>query len=214
VQRFDLVFYNEASGCETFDPVNLVQGKVEDLFSAQLRDFSRQLTSLSLQYAVVGKELFWPVNTAENTQLPFWPNLTTFRLEYRGTSPSGERYFEIGPIEEVEDGGAVRPLREIRHPRYRAKAAVELIRELYISAGRAAQRMPRLQCMDLKCFSSLVSHGFVYEVKGKAATATWTDPAAYVPDEGVVNVWRDAAFQHTGVESGLEVKLIDRTDTI
>ncbi|KAF4219271.1 hypothetical protein CNMCM5878_003575 [Aspergillus fumigatiaffinis] len=214
VQRFDLVFYNETSGCETFDLIDLVQGKVEDLLSAQLRDFSQQLTSLSLQYAVIGKELFWPVNTAENTQLPFWPNLTTFRLEYRGTSPSGERYFEIGPIEEVEDGGAVRPLREIRHPRYRAKAAVELIRELYISAGRAAQRMPRLQCMDLKCFSSLVSHGFVYEVKGKAATATWTDPAAYVPDEGVVNVWRDAAFQHTGVESSLEVELIDRTGAI
>jgi hypothetical protein len=68
--------------------------------------------------------------------------------------------------------------------------------------------------MDLKCLSSLVSNGFVYEVKGKAATATWTDPAAYVPEEGVVNVWRDAAFQHTGVESSLEVKLIDRTGAI
>jgi hypothetical protein len=54
----DLVFYNEASGCETFDPIDLVQGKVEDLLSAQLRDFSQQLTSLFLQYAVIGKELF------------------------------------------------------------------------------------------------------------------------------------------------------------
>ncbi|PKX95425.1 uncharacterized protein P174DRAFT_419363 [Aspergillus novofumigatus IBT 16806] len=215
VQRLDLVFYNEAPGCETFDPVDLVQGKVEDLLSAQLRGFSQQLTSLSLQYAVVGKELFWPVNTDENRQLPFWPNLTTFRLEYRDTSPSGEWHFETGRIEEVEDAGAVRPLREmIRHPRYRAKAAVERIQEFYISAGRAAQRMPRLQCMDLKCFSPLVSHGFVYEVKGKAATAAWTDPAAYAPAEGVLNVWRDAAFQHTGVESSLEVELIDRTGAI
>lgn len=186
---------------------------MDDLFSAQLRGFSQQLTSLSLQYAVVGKELFWPATTDENSRLPFWPNLTTFRLEYRDTSPSGEWYFEIGPIEEVEEGGAVRPLRQNRYPRYRAKGSVGLLQEFYISAGRAAQRMPRLQCMDLKCFAPLVSHGFVYEVKGKAATAIWTAPAEYAPEECVVNVWRDAAFQHTGEESSLEVELIDRTDT-
>ncbi|GFF89698.1 hypothetical protein IFM47457_08237 [Aspergillus lentulus] len=203
VQRFDLVFYNEAPGCEVFDPIDLVRGRMDDLFSAQLRGFSQQLTSLSLQYAVVGKELFWPATTDENSRLPFWPNLTTFRLEYRDTSPSGEWYFEIGPIEEVEEGGAVRPLRQNWYPRYRAKGSVGLLQEFYISAGRAAQRMPRLQCMDLKCFAPL----------GKAATAIWTAPAEYAPEECVVNVWRDAAFQHTGEESSLEVELIDRTDT-
>jgi hypothetical protein len=212
VQRFDLIFFTEESGNETLEPINLVQGKMEDLFSAQLRNFSGQLTSLCLQYAVVGKDLFWPVNDDGNAQAPFWPNLTIFRLEYRETSPSGQRYFEIEPIEDIEDGRALRPLRENWHSRYRAKASMELLQELYISAGRAAQHMPRLQCMDLKCVFTLVSHGFMYEVNEKAATATWTDPAAYAPEECVLQVWRDAAFEHTGVESSLEVKLIDRAD--
>ncbi|GIJ89545.1 hypothetical protein Asppvi_008487 [Aspergillus pseudoviridinutans] len=223
VQSFDLVFYNDATG-ETFEPTNLVQGKLEDLFSARLRDFSQQLTSLSLQYAVVGKELFWPVNADENTQHPYWPNLTIFRLNFEPRSPSGEWYFERDPNEDVGDDEREEipllsvffrsPSQDQRARFLRSKASAKLIQEFYISAGTAAQRMPRLQYMVLKCYSGLITHEFQYQVEEKVATATWTDLAGYAPEECVVQVWRDAAFEHTGVESSLEVKLIGRwTDT-
>jgi hypothetical protein len=217
VQRFDLVFYNETPQNEASQPVDLVEGKIEDLFSAQLRNFSQQLTSLSLD-AVIGKELFWPVNDHGNTQLPYWPNLTRFRLSYGGTSPSGEWYFERDPDEDVNIilPHYLQQLPEDQRPRhFRSKAIVKLIHEFYISAGRAAQRMPRLEYMRLRCFFALTHHEFEYEVKGNAATATWTDlaPAGYAPDECIVQVWRDAAFKHTGIASSLEVKLIGRTGT-
>jgi hypothetical protein len=86
---------------------------------------------------------------------------------------------------------------------------VKLIQELYISAGRAAQRTPRLQYMNLTCHFGLIDYSFDYQVKEKVATATWTDLslAGYAPNECIVQVWRDAAFQHTGIASSLEVKL-------
>ncbi|GIK07117.1 hypothetical protein Aspvir_002772 [Aspergillus viridinutans] len=224
VRRFNLVFYNEAPRNEAFQPINLVEGKIEDLFSAQLRAFSQQLTSLSLDSAVIGKELFWPVNDDGNPQLPYWPNLTILSLDYQPTSPSGEWYFERDPNEdlgfEVDEREEtllpdyLQPAPEDQRPRFlRSKASVKLIQEFYISAGRAAQRMPRLQYMDLKCSPGLISHQFEYQVEEKGATATWTDLAGYAPEECVVQAWRDAAFEHTGMESSLEVKLVGRTGT-
>ncbi|KAF7131456.1 hypothetical protein CNMCM5793_004681 [Aspergillus hiratsukae] len=222
VQRFDLKFYSEAPRNEAFQPVDLVEGKIEDLFSARLRDFSQQLTIFSLNHAVIGKELFWPVNDDGNTQFPYWPNLTIFRVSFRGTSPSGEWYFERDPNEDVGDEveeaeetplpDYLQPPPEDQRERYfRSRASVKLIQEFYISAGKAAQRMPRLQIMNLKCFFGLVSHEFAYEVKENAATATWTDSGGYAPEECVVQVWRDAALQHTGMASSLEVKSNGRT---
>jgi hypothetical protein len=228
VQSYDLVFYNETPRNEAFLPINLVEGKLEDLFSARLRDFSQQLTSLSLSDAVIGKELFWPVNHNRNVQFPYWPRLTMFRLNYRATSPSGEWYFERDPNEDVgeEVDEIERPILPGVLPDYlqpppedrrlqflRSKASAKLIQEFYISAGRAAQRMPRLQYMNLTCHYGLIDHSFDYQVKEKVATATWTDLslAGYAPDESIVQVWRDAAFQHIGITSSLEVKLIGRT---
>ncbi|KAG2026226.1 hypothetical protein GB937_001733 [Aspergillus fischeri] len=230
VQSYDLVFYNETPRNEAFQAIDLVEGKLEDLFNAQLRNFSQQLTSLSLSDAVVGKELFWPVNDDRNVQLPYWPKLTIFRLDYRATSPSGEWYFERDTNEDVgsEVDEAERPILPDVLPDYlqpppgdrrlrflRSKASVKLIQEFYISAGRAAQRMPRLQYMNLTCHFGLIDHSFDYQVKEKVATVTWTDLslAGYAPDECIVQVWRDAAFQHTGIASSLEVKLIGRTVT-
>ncbi|RHZ64675.1 hypothetical protein CDV55_106551 [Aspergillus turcosus] len=187
VQRFDLKFYSEAPRNEALQPIDLVEGKLEDLFSAQLRDFSQQLTIFSLNHAVTGKELFWPVNDDGNTQLPYWPNLTIFRVSFRGTSPSGQWYFERDPNEDVgeESDEAERPLLPDLLPGYlqpppedrrlqslRSKPSVKPIQEFYISAGRAAQRMPRLQYMNLACHFGLINHEFDYQVKEKVATAT------------------------------------------
>jgi hypothetical protein len=49
------------------------------------------LISLSLSDAVVGKELFWPINDDGNVRLPYWPKLTIFRstIEPRALLESG-----------------------------------------------------------------------------------------------------------------------------
>lgn len=203
-----------------------MDGNAEDPLSSRLRDFSQQLTAIHLEDIVVGKELFWPIAPKDDTQLPSWPKLTSFRLQYTITTPSGGWYFERNPAEEGEDadGGGdsdledqysrmqehLRPPLEDRFPQSsRTKVSSELINEFYVSAGRAAQRMPKLKYMHLETSSGQGRHWFQYEVKGKTATATWADMILFQPEERVLEVWRDAARQHTGSESNLEVKLQD-----
>ncbi|KAJ6109960.1 hypothetical protein N7486_002195 [Penicillium sp. IBT 16267x] len=88
---------------------------------------------------------------------------------------------------------------------FRMKASPELMNELYMSSGRAAQRMPRLKFMSIRTSEAHAYHSFEYEVDGTTAKETWDAKSLFTPDEPVLQAWRDAAFQHTGVE--LEVQL-------
>ncbi|KAJ5745918.1 hypothetical protein N7520_011100 [Penicillium odoratum] len=88
---------------------------------------------------------------------------------------------------------------------FRMKASPKLMNELYMSSGRAAQRMPRLKSMSTRTWEDRAYHSFEYEVDGTTAKATWDAKSLFTPDEPVLQAWRDAAFQHTGVE--LEVQL-------
>jgi hypothetical protein len=60
--------------------------------------------------------------------------------------------------------------------------------------------------MQLKCYSNRALHGYEYIVDGKSASATWSDTLFLEPEEKVFRVWRDVAFQHTGVENGIQFR--------
>jgi hypothetical protein len=74
---------------------------IEDPLSAGFRRFSQQLTTVTLNHVTVGRELFWPVNTKDEP--PFWPNLTTFVLEYTMVTPSGKWLFERNPEDDEDE---------------------------------------------------------------------------------------------------------------
>lgn len=59
--------------------------------------------------------------------------------------------------------------------------------------------------MSLRTSEAHAYHSFEYEVDGTTAKATWDAKSMFTPDEQVLQAWRDAAFQHIGVD--LEVKL-------
>ncbi|KAJ5640651.1 hypothetical protein N7528_000276 [Penicillium herquei] len=200
-----------------FAPANVVDGKIEDPLSSSLRDFSQQLTSMRLENIVVAKELFWPINPTDDTKLPTWSNLTHVELGHGITTPSGGWYFERDPEEDEIDPNPEfvhnlpehkMPAREDRRQNsFRVKPSARSLNELYMFAGRAAQRMPRLKSMSIGNKEFGVYLHFKYEVDGTTAKATWDGRSVYTPDDPTLQAWRDAAFQHTGLE--LEVQLIE-----
>jgi hypothetical protein len=117
---------------------------------------------------MIGRELFWPLE-AENTtstSLPYWPNLTKYTLTISGATPAGTWLFEETPLGENDEHYTLPdrwqdlsehlqpPIEDREGNFFRTTAAPELLRDLYVSAGHAAQRMPRLQHMQLKCYSN------------------------------------------------------------
>ncbi|KAJ5706902.1 hypothetical protein N7488_006703 [Penicillium malachiteum] len=100
------------------------------------------------------------------------------------------------------------PAREDRRQNsFRVKPSTKPLNGLYMFAGRAAQRMPRLKSMSIGTEEFGVYLHFKYEVDGTTAKATWDGRNVYTPDEPTLQAWRDAAFQHTRLE--LEVQLIE-----
>lgn len=214
-----------------------------DLLSSSLRDFSQRLVRLSInQSTVVGPELFWPSNSQEDTldvDQPFWPILKAMRVNYAPVTPSGEwllerdpektettdedtddRYYEDRNNEEESYPESVRiPLEARRLRVFRNKVIASHANKFYISAARAALRMPQLRQMVLQTDSSPL-YVLEYEVRGGTSTLTWSnyDPAIdfdidtptkeekdrrlYQPDERVFAAWEKVANRHTG--KGLE----------
>ncbi len=200
-------------------PEHILDGANFDLFSVRLRDLSQQITTIYLR-GMVGRELFWPLKAAgdSETSLPYWPYLTNYTIFLSGTTPAGEWFFEEDPNDEdnepYEPTNSWQRLSERLWPAvedrdrfmFRKKATPALLRDIYVSAGRAAQRMPRLQHMEIKCFSNRALHEFGYIVDGHSASATWTDSIKAELEEEVFRVWRDAVFQHTGVKNAIQFR--------
>ncbi|KAL1870074.1 hypothetical protein Plec18167_007592 [Paecilomyces lecythidis] len=134
---------------------------MEDPISAGLRHLSQQLTTITIT-GLVGKELFWPFDPKEET--PFWPNLKTFYLFYVRVTPSGKWLFERDGEEdedellhEEEPHGSVpdnlfQPEEDQYLDPFRTRASPELMGDFYVSAGHAAQRMPKLSDVIRPCY--------------------------------------------------------------
>ncbi|KAL3451861.1 hypothetical protein BJX65DRAFT_303581 [Aspergillus insuetus] len=219
VRELWLAFGREPPQNERLVPDNILNGRNFDLFSVRLRDISQQLTTLNLT-AVIGRKLFWPLEAEESssTSLPYWPNLTKYTLSLSATTPAGIWTFEENPLEKDDEPYVfeehwhdlpehLRPPFEDRNTIYfRTKATPGLLRDFYVSAGHAAQRMPRLQHMQLRSGTRRAIHDFRYIVDDNSVSATWGDTVSLEPEEDVLQVWRDAAFQHTGVENAIQLR--------
>lgn len=219
VQKFHLHLNYNAPFNPDFPPDDITENH-SDRLSSHIREFSQQLTDIRIDQAVIGSELFWPLSPeAPDVKLPFWPHLVSFIVEFSPVTPSGEWMFERDPDEEddkifSEDSDLegewpeyVRTVREDRPGGYiRSKIVPGVFNELYVSAGRAAKRMPRLEYMSLETRCGLGMHSFTFEVKHGAAKATWDDTHGLYPEDRVLQIWQEVASQRTGL--GLEIKYV------
>ena len=79
------------------EPSRIPRDALYDPFSASLRIFSQNLTSLVLD-GFVDSTLFWP-SSLETSSMPSWPNLRKLIVILNMAAPSGEWYFDGIPGE-------------------------------------------------------------------------------------------------------------------
>jgi hypothetical protein len=221
LEHLDLIYQCHPPRDEKYAPPNLIIVGMfgpEDLFSTDLRILSQQLTTLKLGWLTVGTNLFWPFEAKNDgnssiAQLPHWPRLKFFELEYNPVAPTGKWLFELPCGEQIPEAEGPRipfsdylpeeliplPEDQVLRP-FRAKAVDDLMSDFYEAAGRAATRMPCLENMCLRPVMAFQRHWFEYNVGYGRATVTWGSNPEFLPEERVLGVWREAAMGHTGKE--------------
>ncbi|GAD92251.1 predicted protein [Paecilomyces variotii No. 5] len=219
VKHFKLYFWYDPPEDHTYFPAGIVGVDVEDPLSVSLRHFSQQLTTITLT-GVVGREFFWPFDS--KGQLPFWPNLRDIYLEHKKITPSGQWLFEYNPEDDVNEWEPLAmygedllrsrpdyllpPAEDRNINQFRTKAS-GLMSDFYVSAGHAAQRMPKLKSMVLASGPSgeLWTHRFEYTTDGENSLLYWLDEVPFQPEKRVLQVWREVAREHTGSISNLYI---------
>jgi hypothetical protein len=85
-------------------PSLLLPGEAIDQFSQSLHEFSQleTLSVLDIQEGVISPDLFWPSGN-DDANMPFWPNLTIFRVSVNMMAADGGWYFEQNPHIAPED---------------------------------------------------------------------------------------------------------------
>jgi hypothetical protein len=164
IQEFYFQFDYKPPSDESYSPAIVAKGD-EDMFSSHLRVFSQQLTSLEITRAVLGQDLFWPLNTDKTLKAPFWPRITKVCAEHVPDTPSGEWLFQRVPKDpdDFESDDDVSFDKAPSWPRYvqisaedrksrifRRRIIGNFANELYGSAGLAALQMPKLKDMQLE----------------------------------------------------------------
>ncbi|KXG47504.1 uncharacterized protein PGRI_013740 [Penicillium griseofulvum] len=198
---------------ESFPPAASTVEGTPDPLSWRLREFSQQLKVMGGSQCVLGREFFWPLD-GDTPEPPFWPHLTDVSFEYLPITPCGKWMFEKDEDEENYDSDGlgsyyddmedtdrdwVAP-EDRRCNLFRTKPLHGLFNQHYLSAGKAALRMPKLESMFLD-ISNRPRYQFRYGVKNGVAKATWfneLDSKAFEPDEEVLQIWKQVALEHTG----------------
>ncbi|KAJ6131694.1 hypothetical protein N7471_006909 [Penicillium samsonianum] len=189
---------------ENYPPAaSTVEGNTDPL-SSRLREFSQQLTVMGGNQCVLGKELFWPLND----YIPITPcGKWMFEQDNDAEEPDYDSDGLGSYYDDMDDTDLDWVPPEDRKCRlFRTKFVHELFNQYYLSAGKAALRMPKLDSMLLDV-SHRPQHRFWYQVENEMAKVTWSsedDPKAFEPSEEVLQIWNQVALEHTG--NGLEVE--------
>lgn len=203
VRNLSLQFHYLPPKDQNYPPPNVtVDGT--DPVSSHLRIFSQQLESLYTTQSVVGPELFSPFSPQDDDiNLPFWPNLIDVFVEYPQVTPSGEWLCQREPGEIADDDTEdaydsfgddendypeyVRiPLEDRKRTYFRTRIIAGYVDKLYLSAGQAALRMPKLRQMRLVTNTSRPEYTFEYEVQAGRAKLSWSNEDMSSPREPTI----------------------------
>lgn len=201
-----------------------VEGNPDPL-SSRLHELSQRLYGLHADRGVFGREVFWPLVTQDNAELPSWPELNRMTLSYVPITPGGTRMFEknepeqiltldhhstIDPTiyEEMDDTDIDWvPPGQRRNRWFRRKPNHEMFNEYFLTAGKAALRMPKMIIMKIEVVEGVNMLGFRYEVTDGVAKLTWLcdwDLQAFEISNEVLQIWEKVAYRHTGRDLELE----------
>ncbi|KAL1305538.1 hypothetical protein AAFC00_007148 [Neodothiora populina] len=197
-----------------FSPPVIPKTDGVDSFSASMHAFSQQLESLSIT-AVLSTDFYCPPTTDQEA-LSLWPNLQTLDLHIWSCTPSGEWIIERDPTEPASEENVdpdaeayeglsdwMRPAQipaRMHHPAntFRTSVRPQMMNDLYIVAGKAVARMPKLRSFVLRVGGRI--HRFEFSSNGTdAAEVQWTGASAtkYEPSNEVVETWRRACRRET-----------------
>ncbi|KAF2856400.1 hypothetical protein T440DRAFT_439430 [Plenodomus tracheiphilus IPT5] len=133
----DIIFHQELpEDHRVAIPSRIPLGALYDPFSASVRGFSQNLTSLALD-AYVDSSLFWP-STHETSSTPSWPSLQNLTVFFNMAAPSGAWYFVGTPGEEESE------------EQFRQHGDAKMLNPFIAAFARAVQEMPALEHFRLE----------------------------------------------------------------
>ncbi|ORY59242.1 uncharacterized protein BCR38DRAFT_412945 [Pseudomassariella vexata] len=192
----------------TLRDVKLAQVRIHfadgsDALGRSMHHLSRRLRSLEIS-GCTWTDIFMPRSLpydGDSRKIlqdePDWPHLESLTIRYTDTTPTGKSLY-------TSDDLATRMFD-------RASLNDQLLSELYLTAGKAALRMPRLRYMQLGPMGwNSWTHLFVYEIDGRRATASWNASLRFQPPPEVLDAWKTVAWEHTGRELRVCVEVKQR----
>lgn len=146
----EIIFYHDFPFDQRSTGESLIpSGFSYDPFSAGLRTFSQNLTSLTLS-ARLDSTFFWPSDNNTKTVAPFWPFLQTLDVTFDMVTPSGEWYF-TGPRPEDHEhdnraqGNIGDSSGDSDYTNCREHGDPATINPLLAALAKAVQKMPVLE---------------------------------------------------------------------
>ncbi|KAJ5496511.1 hypothetical protein N7463_008498 [Penicillium fimorum] len=181
---------------------------IPDFRCRALHELTQQLQSVDLSQIIISPELFWPGDASHTT--PFWPILTKFAASYRyfpphGSSPFGESQTVDEYSSPVSSDDSIEQSDELQQSLY-PRMLRKYLDELFLAAGRAAQRMPRLNLMEIDIGTLRVpAFECCFRYDAILGTATWTTFSEFRLSNEVQEAWDFAAKSHGHAQIRAEV---------
>ena len=210
-------------------------GNDHDKLSLALHKLSQRLVTFSLS-ANVGPEVLWPLERhGTQDDDPLWPRMRDYFVDPGAIAPSGQWRFQRpddeSDYESESDSSDLDPLvlpgDETEDP-FRTQLSRDAVDPLLLAAARAVRRMPALRRMHFTVGPppGAMRLQVKYMVEGGdsrggggggggdggAAELIVHCSPVFHPDEEVLQIWREAAEEHAGVNSGLVVVVKDPRD--
>lgn len=195
----DIIFYLDPPDHNLAVRSRIAPGVPQDPFSASLRGFSYNLTSLCLA-GCVDSTLFWP-SSHEECSTPTWPFLKILNINFHMIAPSGEWYF-VGTDADSD-------------PEFRQHGNPETLDPFLASFAKALQHMPILESFllesnlgDDKGFWEISFHapgreaeqGDIHENDTKVRRVYYTVGDVWRPDDFVAETFRAIGQERYGTE--------------
>ncbi|KAI1384827.1 uncharacterized protein F4822DRAFT_374413 [Hypoxylon trugodes] len=202
VKTFDF-FYDYMPNIPKYNHVDpptlrVIQGGVEEELTFKTYQTSQKLEKVDYKLSVCSAQLFWPDKVSQE-QLPYWPHLREYYVEYRLCTPAQQQLFQlenISPEPEYPDPRET-TIEQFIELLCRIKPIESRLNQFYLAVALAIARMPKLEYMkielDAQYHEIADPHQFSFDVGGRTAIATW-HCSEFIPDSEVIDTMKKAAY--------------------
>ena len=218
LQHFELEYSRDIPLDHSFQTPSLDEtDRHNDKLSLALFKLSQRLASFSLM-ADVGPEALWPGECIQDDD-PFWPRMRSYFINPGAITPSGQWRFLRSDSNDSNDSDDEQDMLsndtdpfaapgDEMEEHFRNNPDPKAVHALLLATARAVRRMPVLR--DMRFELEQIGEGQVeVEYSAKKAKLIVDSHPLFHPDEEVVRLFREAAEEHAGAKSELEVVVSD-----